>query len=363
MSARLKGSKRERNMTPISEESQAKFHPFIRQALGRDTFEVYQLAGDASARRYYRVVVDHESWGLMVWEPFKNDGTYPFLSVRDHFEKHGVAVPKVAGLSPDEGLVLLEDLGDLTLERKFWENQSHQTATPFYRQAIDELVKMHYPATADRNDCTAFKMEFDVEKLLWEMNYGRDHLLVNLCGAKLTDLERKELATIFTKICTTLHEEPKFIAHRDYHSRNVMIKHGKCRIIDFQDARLGAVQYDLVSLLRDSYVNMDELMARELIGYYLDRRREYSKSTGGALEDPSIERFMRIYEVQTVQRCFKACGSFASFKNLRNDTRYLKYLAPTLQTIKKSLSSFDEYRPFLNILNDNGIFDRKFDTA
>ncbi|MES2962383.1 MAG: phosphotransferase, partial [Bdellovibrionota bacterium] len=308
-------------------------------------------------------VANNESWVLMAWEPFKNDGNYPFLSVRDHFEKHGVAVPRVAGLAPDEGLVLLEDLGDLTLERKFWENQSQQGALPFYKQTIDELIKMHYPSTFDRTDCTAFKMEFDVEKLLWEMNYGRDHLIVGLCEVKLSELEKKELERVFTKICTTLHEEPKFIAHRDYHSRNVMIKHGKCRIIDFQDARLGSIQYDLVSLLRDSYVNMEEPIARELIGYYLDRRREFAKSLDSrhTLEDPSIERFNRIYEIQTIQRCFKACGSFSSFKMLRNDNRYLKYIAPTLQTVRKSLAAFDEYLPFLDILEDNGILERKFE--
>ncbi|MES2856838.1 MAG: phosphotransferase, partial [Bdellovibrionota bacterium] len=293
-------------MTPVSAEAQKSFEPFIKRSLNREDYEVLQLAGDASARRYYRVVAGSESWVLMVWEPFKNDGSYPFLSVRDHFAKHGVLVPTVACLSPDEGLVLLEDLGDLTLERKFWENQSQQASIPIYKQTIDELVKMHYPATADRNDCTAFKMEFDVEKLLWEMNYGRDHLITGICGIKMSEVELKELERVFTSICTTLHNEPKYIAHRDYHSRNVMIKFGKTRIIDFQDARLGAVQYDLVSLLRDSYVNMDESIARELIGYYLDRRKEFSK------DDPSIEKFMRIYEVQTIQRCFKACGSFSS---------------------------------------------------
>ncbi len=353
-------------MTPIKGEDKKEFDSFLQTALEKKTghkqFEVFQLAGDASARRYYRVATESEAFVLMVWEPFKDDGNYPFLSVRDHFAKHGVAVPAVIAKAPDQGLVLLEDLGDLTLERKFWENQSQQLSIPFYRQAIDELIKMHYPSTFDRNNCTAFKMEFDVEKLLWELNYGRDHLLVKLCDIKLSEIEKRELERVFVKICTTLHEEPKYIAHRDYHSRNVMLKLGKARIIDFQDARLGPVQYDLVSLLRDSYVNMDEPIARELIGYYLDRRREV-KAPSGRLEDPSLEKFMRIYEVQTIQRCFKACGSFSSFYNLRNDTRYLKYIAPTLQTVKKSLASFDEYRSFLNLLTDQGVFENKFDVA
>lgn len=347
-------------MTLISTEAQQEFAAFLEAALGRTrTFEVFQLAGDASARRYYRVVSDGESWVLMVWEPFKNDGSYPFLSVRDHFGKHGVAVPNVIDLAPDKGLVLLEDLGDLTLERKFWENQDQAASLPYYKQTIDELIKMHYPSTFDRNDCTAFKMEFDVEKLLWEMNYGREHLLKGVCGIKLTDTENKELDRIYTNVCTTLHQEPKFIAHRDYHSRNVMLKLGKARIIDFQDARLGSIQYDLVSLLRDSYVRMSDEMADELLEYYLERRREF----GNRLPPISLEHFRNIYEVQTVQRCFKACGSFASFYNLRKDTRYLKYLTPTLQTVKTALLKFDEYRAFHDILIDRGVFDQKFEVT
>jgi N-acetylmuramate 1-kinase len=346
-------------MTPLPYDDRKAFDTFLTEGLKRSGAEVFPLAGDASARKYYRVVADNDSWVLMVWEPFKDDGNYPFLSVLNHFAKHGVTVPTVIAKDPAKGLVLLEDLGDLTLERKFWENQSQQMCLPFYKQAIDELIKMHYPSTFDRNDCTAFKMEFDVEKLLWELNYGREHLLLKLCDFKLSPTEMKELDRVFLRICTLLHEEPKFIAHRDYHSRNVMLKFGKARIIDFQDARLGAVQYDLASLLRDSYVNIEEPMAQELIGYYLDARKD--ATVGKKIAEPSLEKFMRVYEIQTIQRSFKACGSFASFYNLRNDTRYLKYLPQTLQTVHKALGQFEEYRPFFDILTDRGVFDRKFD--
>lgn len=348
-------------MTPVSEETGLAFEPFLRQALGRENFEVFQLAGDASMRRYYRVVSEHESWVLMVWEPFKDDGEYPFLSVRDHFAKNKVAVPSVLAKSPDQGLVLLEDLGDLTLERKFWENQNPLAALPFYQETIDELVKIHYAATFDKSNCTAFKIAFDVEKLLWELNYGREHLLTKLCDFTFTETEKKELDNAFLQICSVLHAEPKFIAHRDYHSRNVMLKLGRVCIIDFQDARLGPVQYDLVSLLRDSYVKIDIEMATTLINYYIEKRKELTASY--SLREVSMEHFMRIYEVQTIQRCFKACGSFSSFYNLRTDTRYLKYIHHTLQTVKESLLNFSEYRGLYNVLNDKGLFEHQFEVS
>jgi len=352
-------------MNQVSPQIFSSFQNFLSSSLKSKKFEVYQLAGDASSRRYFRVVAEEESWVLMAWDPFVDDGRYPFLSVRDHFAKHLVQVPRVIAKSPSEGLVLLEDLGDLTLERKFWENQNLEAVIPFYQQAIDELIKIHYAASFDRSDCVAFGIAFDIEKLLWEMNYGRDHLLLKFCGLQLSTAEMKALDEVFLKVCSTLHAEPKFIAHRDYHSRNVMIKHGKVRVIDFQDARMGPIQYDLVSLLRDSYVRIDDELASQLLTYYLDCRSQIAPSSreSKSLSPISREQFDLMYEVQTIQRCFKACGSFSSFYNLRKDTRYLKYIQHTLQTVKGSLERFPEFKDFHDVLENHGVFERKFDVT
>jgi aminoglycoside/choline kinase family phosphotransferase len=193
------------------------------------------------------------------------------------------------------------------------------------------------------------------------MNYGREHMLEGLCGLKFDSTTQKSLTSIFTNICETLHKEPKFIAHRDYHSRNVMIKHGKVRVIDFQDARMGSIQYDLVSLLRDSYVNLSDQSVATLLDYYLERRKEKSAEFG--LPAISRDHFDHIFEIQTIQRCFKACGSFASFKMLRHDNRYLKYLTPTLKTVRRSLAAFPEYATFFRILEDNGVFEKTFEVS
>lgn len=338
------------------------YKTFVEKNLSREklgsNYQIHSLAGDASNRRYFRVVSDNDSWVLMVWEPFVDDGRYPFLNVLTHFANHNIQVPKIIAKSPQEGLVLLEDLGDLTLERKFWENQNQEMSIPYYQLALDELIKIHYDASFDKNDCVAFKIAFDTEKLLWEMNYGKDHLLLKMSQLKLSEKTLKDINSIFTKICETLNQEPKYIAHRDYHSRNVMIKLGKMRVIDFQDARMGAIQYDLVSLLRDSYVQIQPDIEKKLLQYYLEKRQE--KASKFQLPFVSQEHFELIYEIQSIQRCFKACGSFASFYNLRQDTRYLKYLEPTLVRVKNSLEKFKEYKLFYDVLNDHGLFEQKF---
>ena len=139
-----------------------------------------------------------------------------------------------------------------------------------------------------------------------------------------------EIVGIFTKISETLHKEPKYISHRDYHSRNLMIKFDKMCVIDFQDARMGPVQYDLVSLIKDSYVDITDEYGQRILSYYFDRAKDYKKTF-------DRDHFNHIYELQSIQRCFKACGSFASFFHQREDRRYLKYLTPTLKKVIKKI--------------------------
>lgn len=325
---------------------------FIESALGTEDYQVLPLAGDASSRRYMRIVYQDKTCVLMIWDPFVDDGNYPFLNILRHFAKHKVHVPLVLAVSPALGLVLLEDLGDLTLERKFWENQNQALALPFYKHAIDEIIKIHYPATNDNAaDCFAFKIAFDVDKLLWEMNYGFEHLIARLGKIKLTAQTQAGLQSVFIDICTQLDRVPKLICHRDYHSRNIMIKFGKTYVIDFQDARMGPIQYDLVSLVHDSYVDMGEPLRQNILDYYLACANPLRKSS------INREQFDVVFKLQTLQRCFKACGSFASFYNMREDRRYLKYLKPTILKVAQALEGYPQYSLFLNVLRDNKLLE------
>ncbi len=172
---------------------------------------------------------------------------------------------------------------------------------------------------------------FDTAKFMWEMNYAREHFLEKVGGVKLSDADQKTLQNEFTWLCETLHAQPKFVCHRDYHSRNLMLKHGKMTVIDFQDARLGPIQYDLVSLVHDSYVNLSGDSIRHIKSDYIRKAKEVGPK-GCVRED-----FEEIFQLQVIQRCFKACGSFASFLNMRNDTRYLKYINSTINLVGRTL--------------------------
>lgn len=329
---------------------------WISQQISADNFTSIKLAGDASARKYYRIIHGEKTWMLMSWEAF-DSVDYPFLSVQRHFLSCGVQVPEVIAIGEKLGVLLLEDLGDLTLERKFWEDIKPEASKDFYIKTLNELIKIHDKTTYSETKSTASVTKFDTAKFLWEMNYAKDNLLLGLLKLKLSDSTLNDLNSVFTHFCTELDKKPKVICHRDFHSRNVMIKRDQVYIIDFQDARLGPVQYDLVSLFKDSYVDMTDDFAASLMNYYLDN------SIVKKSAQFSSEEFYKTYELQSLQRCFKACGSFASFMNMRQDRRYLKYLSPTLKKVLKSLAHFPEYSLLNTILLDAGAIEKNYETS
>lgn len=327
---------------------------FLQNSLNSNAFEIYQLAGDASARKYYRIIHDQNTYVLMVWEPFQAE-KYPFLNVLNHFQKNQIQVPTVIAVSEILGVILLEDLGDLTLERKFWENSNQESSWPFYQMALDQIIKIHEEATLSPLPTIAKEIEFDVAKYTWELNYAKENLIEGVLKHSLSEKTASELKNIFHDISEKLYSEPKVICHRDYHSRNLMIKLNKMYLIDFQDARLGPSQYDLVSLVKDSYVDISDTYADKLIQYYLEQRNfieNYKQSK---------DQFYYIYELQSVQRCFKACGSFASFMNQRQDKRYLKYLTGTVKKVFRSLGHFPEYKLLSDLLIDSGALEKNYE--
>lgn len=332
---------------------------FVAQSLATNgqSFETQQLAGDASTRKYYRIVFGDQSRVLMSWEPFPDKKTYPFLNVLEHFSAVGVRVPKVEACSPELGVVLLEDLGDLTLERKFWENQNQEMAHPFYQQAIDEIVKIHFLASKPvTTPSICQQIAFDTAKFMWEMNYAREHFLEKVGGIQLNDREQAALQSEFLQVCETLHQQPKYVCHRDYHSRNLMLKHGRVYVIDFQDARLGPIQYDLVSLLHDSYVQLSLESIEFLKQDYFDKTRQLGMASAIRPD------FDEMFRLQIIQRCLKACGSFSSFFNTRGDTRYLKYIKHTAQLVASTLEG-DRRFPLMNdLLRSRGLLQKNYDT-
>ena len=285
----------------------------------------------------------------------------PFLNVRAYLEKSGVFVPQFLEGHFDLGVLLLEDLGDLSLYKKFLiesskeqKNYGNETDSLlfFYKKAIQELLKIQsLSCKKDQSSCIAFSRSFNKEYFLEEMSLAQEHFLIKKNNIFLNEKQKENLKKDFEKICFYLDQQKKVLCHRDYHSRNLMIHKNEIYVLDFQDARWGPLCYDLVSLLCDSYVFLSEKQISFLLKYYLQQARSFG------VEISYEKDFFKIFNYQILQRCFKVCGTFSSFYNLRRDDRYLKYIKPTLQHIKQALQLCPEMENFYNILYQNKVLD------
>ena len=146
-----------------------------------------------------------------------------------------------------------------------------------------------------------------------------EHYVKGLCQSHLNGREISEIRGHFLSLCQALAKQEPVFTHRDFHSRNLMAQNGNLILIDFQDARRGPCQYDLVSLLKDSYVPLDDKFRNELIERYIQLKEK--------AEERSVDRqeFHRIFDWMSIQRNLKAVGTFAFQAIVKGNRRYLEY--------------------------------------
>jgi aminoglycoside/choline kinase family phosphotransferase len=155
--------------------------------------------------------------------------------------------------------------------------------------------------------------------------------------------DRAALSEEWRLIVQELAAEPRVLCHRDYHSRNLMLRDGSLYIIDFQDARMGPDTYDLVSLLRDSYVDIGDRDVDDLIAYFLALK----KSDGPATSD---DEFRRRFDLMALQRNLKALGTFGYQTVTRRNTVYIQYMPRTLRYVRTNLEKHPRFARLRSLL-------------
>jgi aminoglycoside/choline kinase family phosphotransferase len=302
---------------------------------------VVPLTGDASDRRYFRVLApNRESSVLAVYStPFEYEAL-PFVNVAELFALVPVPIPAIIGNAGDLGVLALEDLGDVTL-------QAHVGAAPakthaaFYRQAawFIEALQRRGRELADPK-YLPYGIAFDVEKLTWELDFFIKHFLEAYRGVQFGTAERDALRRECASIVEELANEPRVLCHRDYHSRNLMLHSGRLCMIDFQDARMGPDTYDLASLLRDSYVDIPSAVVEDLIAYFLALQgRQGDEAT-----------FRSRFDLMALQRNLKALGTFGYQTTARRNPVYIQYMARTLGYARENLHKYPRFSGLAGIL-------------
>ncbi len=315
-------------MDPRLEQYLAEHH------LADRTLKVLPLTGDASDRRYFRVLLKNETPIVLALHAGPIDyASMPFVSVAKLFTEVPLPVPRILHHSNALGILGLQDLGDVTLQAHLGTATAAEHAA-LYRQAVGFLARLQHRGDALRSDAyPPYGIAFDVEKLTWELEFFVRNYLIAYKGISPTDAQRAALREEWASIVDELAAEPRVLCHRDYHSRNLMLHDGSLYIIDFQDARMGPDTYDLVSLLRDSYVDLHAQQVDELIAYFLALK-------GG---DTPAEEFRRRFDLMALQRNLKALGTFGYMTTSRNNTVYLQYIPRTVAYVKANLAKYPRF--------------------
>jgi len=304
---------------------------------------VVPLTGDASDRRYFRVIPTAARPIVLALHAGRIEfAALPFANVADLLQRVPLPIPAVLGHSDELGVLALQDLGDVTLQAHLGAATPTEHAA-LYRQAVAliELLQRRGAELATEVHLP-YKTAFDVEKLTWELDFFTRHFIEGYRGVVLTSRERGALIEEWTAIATELAAEPRVLCHRDYHSRNLMLYEGSLYIIDFQDARMGPDTYDLASLLRDSYVDLTHRELDDLIAYFLALKG----FTGQ-------EEFRRRFDLMALQRNLKALGTFGYQTTARRNPVYIQYMPRTLRYARINLEKYRRFGRLRELLADH----------
>jgi aminoglycoside/choline kinase family phosphotransferase len=283
------------------------------------------LAGDASTRSFFRLHLPDGSTRVVMdyGAPFQGEPDDVILS--RVFLAASLPVARVLEVRAEAGCLVLEDLGDLTLERALAE------AGPSRGEGLHHRAVLLAAAIADRGTPALARSPrsggpaLDVQRFQFEMDFFLEHYAGGLLGLPAPEELRHELHALAARAA----DGPRTVlCHRDYHCRNLMVRpSGELAMVDIQDARWGPDSYDLASIVRDAYVDIDEERARSMIATFLAARAA-----------PGDDRaFEERLQVVAAQRMIKALGTFGYQATVRGRRGYLDSVPRLLHRLGRSL--------------------------
>lgn len=294
------------------------------------------LAGDASFRRYFRVHQSENASYIAMDAPPEKENCIPYMAVSRALRAHGLLTPDVIAAELSQGFLLLTDFGDRLLLNEL----TPINAEYLYGHALDALARLQScPTTMADWKVPPFTADFMYKELkLFQEWYLKNYLNLNLSSVLESMLDR-----LFIFLAETAANQPQVFMHRDYHSANLMVlPENKIGILDFQDAFIGPVTYDLVSLLRDCYIAWPEELVMKLVLRYRD---QLNLNVGN-------ETFIRWFDLMGLQRHLKTLLTF-SRKYLRDgNANYLKHIPRTLNYIMIESQRASECQEFYAFLHE-----------
>src|SRR5258706_7772620 len=265
------------------------------------------LTADASTREYFRIEWNGSSAVACVYhEPF-DPAEQTYLDVTKLFLAGGLPVAEIIDFDGDFGVIVQEDFGDRVLRDVLIE-ENKETDPRLLNEAMSLIARIQTKTVkAFEMNSVASRLKFDTEKLLWELNFFKEHYFETYLKQPLSPADNAKLTAEFEELASELESYATVLCHRDFHAANLMLdRQGRMRIIDHQDARIGSPAYDLVSLLLD---RITEPPSRE----WLAEKRKYFLGVRTTLGLSKLDEaeFANEFRLQTIQRCLKAAGTLS----------------------------------------------------
>ncbi|MFT5533177.1 MAG: aminoglycoside/choline kinase family phosphotransferase [Burkholderiaceae bacterium] len=295
-------------------------------------------SADASFRRYFRVDLGDGSTAIVMDAPPPQEDVQPFIAIAALLGATGVSVPTVLAQDVTQGFLLLSDLGAIT----YLQQLSADTAPALYLDAIDALVQIQMHSQP------GVLPDYDRALLQRELMLFPDWYIAKHLDVTLSEAQRTSLNGVFDALLANNLAQPQVTVHRDYHARNLMVlPTGNPGILDFQDAVYGPITYDLVSLLRDAYIEWDEEQVLDWAIRYWERAKR-----AGLPVNPDIDAFYRDFEFMGLQRHLKVLGIFARLYHRDGKDAYLKDLPLVLRYTRKVAGRYKVLAPLIVLLDE-----------
>jgi len=308
---------------------------WLKEILDTSDFILKPASEDASFRYYYRLAIDNNTFIVMDAPPDQED-CKPFVMVSNILHACNVNVPIIHNINLEQGFLLLSDFGDDHYLNKL----SNLTANKLYTDAIQTILSMQL--------CSDIKglSKYNDALLRREMSLFTDWLLEKHMGLVLNNDQTNAIDALFNLLAANALEQPQVFVHRDFHSRNLMLtKEKNPGVIDFQDAVVGPITYDLVSLLKDCYIKWNTNEINGWVNFYL---KEFAMHNSKLNIDR--EQFQRWFDLMGVQRHLKASGIFARLSHRDDKHGFLKDIPRTLSYIVDLSPVYKELSPLCQLI-------------
>lgn len=315
---------------------------------------IEKLHGDASYRTYSRIFYEDGSTHILMQLPegkssaseeisnFSGKVEKPiFISINHDLAKAGLPVPNIVEYRSEQKQILLEDLGDELLGKVLEECSNSDARNVWYKRAIDLMVEMQNRMSRESaSGSIALKRSFDATLLNWEFDHFKEYLL-DARGAPLSKEQLNHFNRITRSITSDIEQMNYKFTHRDFQSRNLLVRKDQIFIIDFQDALTGPYVYDLVSLLRDSYTQLTENDLQELIEHFSQTNKL------------NYDEVRAHFDLVSIQRKMKDAGRFVYIDQVKGNSNYLQFIPRSLNYVRDALERLPKYSELIDIIKPN----------